>query len=363
MAEARDYTLDPQYEWLREKVERLTLAKDGHARVVQWVDSGHKLGLSRDSGGRVEIFLAGPPLHARSPIVQKATDHDNWSSSAGGVVRASRVRLPNAPHFDRVAAFISAELLAAGINDNVQQAYSDTEALIALAFERSRTGSPFLLGLAGELLFLRAMLLAARPGERSYIVAAWKGPGRTTRDFQMGSVGVEVKTTTAAASRHHINGIAQIECGISVDEVPETDLFLLSVGLKWLDLDVSYGESLPGLVESILAMLDDASDRQAFETAVAEYGDLQEPGAPGVGSPDWKRPFHTTFERLYDLADGKIHLPSSQDLVDYVHLDIDSLRFRISLPDQIDGDLNPLGSLESAASKVLVLLRKSWTSG
>ncbi|WP_236683827.1 PD-(D/E)XK motif protein [Demequina flava] len=357
-----EYALDPQYEWLREQVDGLTVASDDRSRVVQWVDNDHKLGLSRDSGGRVELFLAGPPLHGKSRVVQAAREHGDWSSNTGGVVRASRIRLPNAPHFDRVAAFISAELLAAGINDNVQQAYADIEPLIALAFEESHAGSPFVLGLAGELLFLRALLRGAAPEERGFIAAAWMGSGRTTRDFQLDSVGVEVKTTTGAASRHHINGIAQIECGVSVDSVPETDLFLLSVGLKWLDLDATYGDSLPGIIESIRAMLDHATDRQLFETAVAGYGDLQNSDAPTMSSAEWKRPFYTTFERLYELADPRIELPSSQDLVNYVHLDLDSLSFRISLPDQIDGDLNPLTDLESAASKVLGLFRQNRNS-
>ena len=69
----------------------------------------------------------------------------------------------------------------------------------------------------------------------------------------VGSVGVEVKTTQSTVSTHQVSGFHQIERGESHGGVPETDLFLLSLGIEWLEGGAG-GTSLPDLVDSLLAV-------------------------------------------------------------------------------------------------------------
>jgi len=348
--------LKPEYEWLRERIVVLPSAPGPEARTLVWAAAGDAVGVSRDDDGRLEVFIIGPPLKAVNPVVRDALSHDRWTTTGGDTIEAARLLLPPAPHFDQIAAFICAELLNNGVADHREAGFARTEPIIALALTRARMGNEFLVGLAGELLVLRA-LLAQAPHASSRILESWKGSARTSRDFQLGSVGIEVKSTTGRASTHHVQGLHQIGLGVPVDDVPESSLYLMSIGLTWLDPGVTYGQSLESLVTSIDAVLADDVERSAFANALAAYGD----GGSALGSPTrvsesahYSRHFATSFERLYDMTDPAVSLPDSARLNEFGHLVVDSVAFRIALPDQVDGDLNPTVGLPEAARRVLV---------
>ncbi|WP_084105481.1 PD-(D/E)XK motif protein [Demequina sp. NBRC 110056] len=356
MTTLEGYNLGGEYEWLRERIGSLRAGGHGEARAVDWLGEGRVLGAARDETGRVELFITGPEVVASKAEVRAAMDHGNWSDASGMTVSATRLRLPGAPYFDQVAAFICAELLRNGVVDDHAAAFSRTESIIALAFRRARQGDSFTLGLAGELLLLRALLGSAQPSQRPDILQSWKGAGRTTRDFQLGPVGVEVKTTTGSASEHHIHGLAQIELGQSVDGEPETDLFLFSAGVQWLDVGLTYGESVAGLVDQISAILAEPS-RAEFAEAVESYGSASAADNGLRSSPHFERPFSITFVRLYDMSDPAIKLPGTEDFAAHEHLVKDSLAFRVLLPSRIDGDVNPSVGLAPSVDRLLVRAR------
>ena len=96
-----------------------------------------------------------------------------------------------------------------------------------------------------------AVLASASDADRATVLGSWAGSAPSARDFQLGSVGVEVKTTQGASSVHHIEGVHQVELGHSNQGVAETALFLLSLGIGWVASE-DEGHSLPELVDSIL---------------------------------------------------------------------------------------------------------------
>lgn len=96
-------------------------------------------------------------------------------------------------------------------------------------------------GLWGELWVLREVIAPVIGVERA--VEGWRGPMGADQDFQLGSVCIEVKTSTAATlDRLTISGEQQLE-------VP-ADVVLLLFGLS-LDDRAGHGETLPDMIESL----------------------------------------------------------------------------------------------------------------
>lgn len=254
-----------------------------------------------------------------------------------------------------MAAFICAELQLNGVNERPAAAFRRSEELIELALSRASVDSEALVGLCGELLFLQAMTRAKPALAVSILMHDWAGHRPSSRDIQMGPVGVEVKTTTRGVSEHHIQGPYQTELGTSVDGVQETALFLLSVGLLWLPPHHPGAFTLPSIVGELADHLS-PHDRMEFLRRVRGYAGATdggyEHGAQNL-APEFRRPFETTFVRLYDLTDDRIRLPRSADLNE-MHLVSDSFSYRIRLPVQVSGTLNPVVGLASSAARVLL---------
>lgn len=343
---------DITFEALRQMIRDAPRAASPKERRITYVGDSRRLGFARDHEGQLEVFLLGAAHDARERIVQERLVHDVWSTSAGSNVDADRLRLSDDDHFDALAATILLELVEKGYETAPVDAFRRTEPLIALAFEPSRAQRPVLTGLAGELLTLATMI---RLGKRSptWCVDSWQGWDRSTRDFQLGPVGVEIKTSVTSASRHHIQGWYQVERGLSADGGVETHLYLLSIGIRWLGGDV-LGSSLEGLIKEILDALP-AARRAAFVQAVRGYGGagllVDDDGT--AGQAGLRMPFMNVFERLYDLEDASIRLPTSESFTRYTHLVSDSVNFEIELPNRIRGDVNPVAGLARALSLLL----------
>jgi hypothetical protein len=213
-----------------------------------------------------------------------------------------------------------------------------------------------LVGLIGELLLLDALLRAAPSGSAHDLFCAWFGFKPSSRDFQLGTVGIEVKTTTGPASSHIIHGVHQVELGQSVHGEQETSLFLVSLGLRWLDDPMTGGSSLPDLVDAILGRLADDDDRKALLAAVRSYGG---DSVLGYNHEDdrnrrrFRRRFELKFERSYDMVDDSIKVLRSAQLDGLTHLEASSLTYRVNLPNQVRGDLNPMVGLDSIATNLV----------
>ena len=342
------------YEELRERISASIPAASIDSRDVEWTSPEHTLGFARATNGAIEVFLIGEPLHAIRPGVAGHLEHQQWARIDGGSLNANRLLMPNEPYFDRVAAFICTELQLNGVDVSVPTAFTRSEEIIDLALTGASVDADSLLGLCGELLFLDA-LTRADPGRATMtLMQSWAGYKPSTRDVQLGAIGVEVKTTTKGSSEHHIQGPHQVELGMPVGGGQETGLFLLSIGLVWLPNNQTTGFTLPNLVSNLASGLTTA-DRMAFLSRISGYA-----GSSGRGydhdslavPAEFRRHFTTSFVRLYDMSDPRIRLPRSDALAG-MDLVPESVNYRIRLPLQVNGSINPIIGLAEAAAHVL----------
>jgi len=346
---------DATYERLRAMVADLPAEADASSRTLSWATEGHVLALARDPERRVEVFVAGLPLLAESKIVGDLLEHDTWAMDDGGSIEASRVVLPVGDHFDQFAALLCVEMIENGLAIDAQAAFSSVEPLIELALTRDRVTDLTLMGLIGELSFLRELLENVPASSARDIVESWAGSAPSARDFQLGAVGVEVKTTQGASSTHSVEGVHQVELGRSNKNVVETDLFMLSLGLGWV-LAEDEGTSLPELVDTVVALVPDPTDRTNLVARIKQYG-----GDSALGydhdrdryKPRYATRFYFRFERLYDLTDERLKLLSSAHLAGLSNIDPGSVAFRVVFDDRIRGEINPVKGWPDLASAVL----------
>jgi hypothetical protein len=342
------------FETLRSELKAAVRATSAHERRIAWVGNERRMAFARDAKGRLEVFLVGDPLSPRERTVRERLLHDTWQTAGGDHLAANRLRLPDDDHYDAIAATILLELLDKGYEHDAGEAFRRTEPLIALALEPARAENAALTGLAGELLALASMI-RLEPGSCGAFLDAWQGWKRSSRDFQLGSLGLEVKTSTTGASRHHIQGWYQVERGVAADGAVETGLHLLSIGIRWLAID-GPGTTIESLVKEIVDTLP-AQRRQGFVDGVRGYAGLnlaiEENGASGQAS--LRRPFISTYERLYDLQDERIRLPRSDDFAPFTSLVSDSVTFEIELPERVRGDRNPVVGLAAGLSALLAI--------
>ncbi|GAB4083455.1 hypothetical protein GCM10028784_00850 [Myceligenerans cantabricum] len=341
------------FEWLRAEIDQHPRASTPEDRDLIWADTAHTVAVSRDDKGTIEIFLVGDPIVPATRALQDVLEHQTWTIKGGGALAANRMALPESSNLPGVAAFICAELLANGFGRERQPAFTRTEPVIVALFAQQQLGNEVLTGLVGELILLDELTRqAAAPDE---VVACWFGSVPSSRDVQLGEVGIEVKATTGATASHLIQGFHQIELGHPVTGVPETALYLLSIGVRWLPFPAKGGTSLPALVDAIAGRLN-ASVREQFIARLRQYG-----GDVGIGydhtndreRPRYARRLMGVFERLYDMRDERIRVLHSSDVGGLPHIEPESVTFRIALPAQVNGDLNPTVDLTQAARKML----------
>ena len=323
----------PSFERLRDELGALAVPA-GDARQLIWVVDG-VLGAAMTASGAFEIFLAGPPLQATSPLVAGNLVHDRWEPSAGGAsFEASRVLLGSAAHFAAVAALIATELgrLSLAGPEAVQRAFSEVEPIIELAIRRATLSNEAILGLIAELHVLRVALIAVPAARRPTSLLSWRGwaPGR---DFQFGPQGIEVKATLGSTSRHAFSGIHQLEAR-QLDDGSTEALHLLSIGLEAVDTG---GFSLPELVDDLLSLLpgDSMSPPQAqFLSMIASYCGGGAPSYEHDAMRGWhlyQQRYAITFARLFDVGDPEMRL-LDRSLVEQTFAVADSLTFELALP-------------------------------
>ncbi|MGW8564767.1 PD-(D/E)XK motif protein [Isoptericola sp. NPDC055881] len=340
------------FEWLRAAIEQQPRSKAERGRTIVWADSHKSLGLARDPSDTIEVFVVGPRLLAGTTAVSECLSHQTWTTSDGADLEANRLVLPDAANLPGVAAFVCAELLANCLETDPQTAFTATEPVIMLLLREAEVGNQVRTGLAGELLALEALTRHSTAPDQ--VVDSWFGYGPSSRDLQLGPVGIEVKTTTTSSSTHIVQGFHQVEVGHPATGEPETRLYVLSVGIRWLAVDSQVGRTIPSLVDSILGRLStDAVYR--FLARLRQYG-----GDAGTGYDherdrerlSFARPWFATFERLYDMTDERVRVMRSKDVEGITHIDPASVTFQIRLPEQVDGNLNPVSGIEQIASRL-----------
>jgi hypothetical protein len=346
---------DGSYEWLRERLALIAPAARDSERELLWVDAQRRLAVARDAKGRVEVFIVGPALFANTRIVRDSVEHQSWTTSKGHELAATRVVLPPMPHYDGVAAFLCTELLSNGVQDEPQRSFDLTEPVLAMALARTQLTDQVLMGLVGELALLDSLLRRCSRSEVETVLESWAGSSPSSRDFQLGSVGIEVKTTTALSSTHHVQGTHQVEIGHSNTGAPESLLFLLSLGVNWI-VDEEGGTTLPRLVDSILAKVEDEQAREGFVARVKQYGGDAAIGYDHVRDrerPRYLQRFSFRFERLYDMTDPRIMVLRSPQVVGLSDIEPSSITFKIRLRDQVRGELNPVTGWHALTGAIL----------
>lgn len=296
------------------------------------------------------MFIIDKKIASSRDRLRRSLEHSEWVTVEDGTIGANRLRLPNEPHFDRVAAFICTELWLNGVDEDPTTAFRRIEKLIEQELIGGDDDSRALVGLCGEVLLLDALVRAEPDLATAILIDSWAGYKPSTRDLQLGAIGVEIKTTTKATSRHHIQGLYQVELGSPVDGAPETGLYLLSIGLIWLPAG-DPGFTLPSIVDELAAQLS-SNDREQFRARVSRYAGAKFDAGLGLVSHEFSRPFTTGFVRLYDLGDPRIRMPSSADFSGH-YVVPDSVRFEVDLPAQVTGHLNPINGMPSAAAQII----------
>jgi hypothetical protein len=343
------------YEELVELISGLKAPHDPTQRDIHWATNHNVVGVSKTEANRIEVFLAGPRLEPDSHALREVIDFQSWWRNRAGepAFEANRIVLPEAGHFDRVAAFLCVELLRNGADQDISSAFHTTEPILELVLERLRLSDQSLLGLVGEMLFLASACETAENAYLATVVSGWHGWRPSLRDFSWSRTGVEVKTTTGPTSTHTVQGTHQVE--------PDTDngedqLFLLSIGLRPTEPHTNTA-TLPGLVERILSRLNAAGvEPDTFLVQLREYG-----AASGFGydhrsmsaDPAFTVAFEVGFVRAYDMTDGNVAVIRSGDVAEHQHVNPRSLRFAVQLPVTVSGDLNPIVGLNQAATAIL----------
>lgn len=353
------------FEALLALVEKLPQPLCEEERQVQWVEAHQLLGMSRQPGGGIEIFLCGDELRTTSPLIKRHLKYDCWTRSGGDEFRANRLVLPSQEYYVPTAAFISEELLRCDIVRSITAAFAQTEPLIEMVLRRTALSEDEILGLLGELRFLEA-LLAVAPDRRARAraVDSWRGHERGTRDFIVGSCGVEVKSTRGERSRHRISNVMQVDPRGSSNGEAQEELYLLSMGFKAGENFLEgAGFSLPGTVDSILSKLansqssDELGELQTlFLEKVSRYGGGVGRGYEHQEMKNWSAyqgRWQHSFTRIYDMTDTSIKVLRRADIQHCYHVVLDSLGFDIDLPDVVSGELNPQSDLFALARRFL----------
>ncbi|WBM80903.1 PD-(D/E)XK motif protein [Cryobacterium breve] len=345
------------YESVPELILDVSSAVTDELRDITWVTDAQVVGVSRDHGGRVEVFLVGVELRPTSKTVGDAIEFRTWHREGAASFEANRLLLPALGHFDQVAAFICTELLRNGADTVLSLAFTKTEPIVELAIERLRMSNEVVLGLAGELLMLDALCRRADDENVAQAVESWDGWRKSSRDFVWGSTGVEVKTTTRSTSSHLVQGVHQVELNDGEDGgVPEDRLYLVSIGLQ-ATATGGNSFSIPQLVVRIIERMEATGcggDVLKFLSRTSEYG-VESGGGYDHNTmsedPIYGTSFQTSFFRAYDMSDEAVEILRRDDIAVRHHVDVSSVRFRIDLPVTARTD-NPVSGANQVAEAV-----------
>ena len=308
------------------------------SRDVHWFND--HLGVARGDGNRIELFLPGGELNARLPVVAHLLNQGLWTRKGDALpFEAARLLLPAGEQYDAIAATVVVELAQSGLEHDRQTAFSRCEALIEVALLQADLAVESVIGLWGELFLLRLWLEASSPQFSS--LDSWCGYRPSARDFSLGSLGVEVKTTLRSTSSHQVSGVHQTEPTPSDDRPTEEQLLLVSIGLEPIDQGLSVLDLIQQTDSAIRAR--DVARADDFQVHVSDYAAR----STGYRRANENQPsilsktYGVRFVRCYDMSDPDIQVLRLADLQARPHVQTDSVTFRINLPTQVRGDVNP----------------------
>lgn len=345
-------SLTDGYEIVRDELSALGIEGDEKARRTMWIVP-RVLGVAR-SEKSIDIFLVGPPLHAKSSLVRRHLDYAKWNVAEESTsVEANRLIYPGKAHYAPVVAMVAVELANAGLHAGVdiQKAFSSVETLIELSLRRAALTEEHLLGLLGELVCLESMLSTV--GKQTHLFVSvlemWTGWRGATRDFRIGTTSIEVKATSTASSSHRFSGLHQIERNSD-----EGRLLLFSVGFH---SNTSDGLSIANTVSRIVKLLQQCGVKgleSRFLEAVKSYGAEYGLGYDHTAMAEhhiYATRFAMAFTpRLYDLDDDSMRLLRRKDVTG-TFVRADDLAFSLELP-QLIAPGNPAANWAHAIAQI-----------
>ncbi len=354
------------YEDIARVLEQLASPVEADQIEIEWLEAG-RLAVGRDNRERHAVILPGPPLDPKDSAVASAIRPGEWRTTTG-TIKGTLLQLPRGDAFRTATATIAAELFRRGIASRpTLEVFAEVEPFIALVLRRVLLPDDFVLGLVGELLVMKELLVAL--GDRRATVsdptAVWQGWRQQARDFVLGSTSIEVKTTGLNVSRHTISGFDQVEPR-TLDGGRTESLFVASIGLR--RASVSGPLSIASLADQIIELLrgtaDHAEAQKKFVDRLAQYGPE---GFQGYKHPDMRdqesyaQSFTTTFvARVYDMADENIRIVRRADLArEFPFVLPHGVRYTMELPGSIPGSIeNPRTDLQGVLRGVAA---KLWT--
>lgn len=344
--------LAPNYESLRKNLADLELPQRIAERRTLWIVD-RVLGIAKTHSGSIELFLIGKRITAKSELIRRHLQHGSWRPDGGNSsLDANRLILPAEPQFLPMAALIGVELVRNGLSTEAAapDAFLRVEPLIELALRRTALAEEHLVGLMGELLLLECMFdaIGERPELASSVLDFWRGHLTGLRDFVIGDMSIEVKTTQHQSSSHQFSGLHQVERSAKSGS-EERSLHLFSIGLTRSSGD---GQSLSELVQRLVDRLGRGSQpagaqwntlQTRFIAEVANYGASTSSGYDHSEMADLKAysaRFNLTFSpRLYDMSDRAVRIIRQSDL-EGTFVSPQDLSFRLDLPAHV-GPGNP----------------------
>lgn len=309
-----------------------------------------KLSIGRSSEGNYEIFLLGPEFLASSDQVRRYLRWSKaWKTPGGaGTVEANLLSFPPSDEYRAAVSMIAIECIRAGIEKRKTEEFlPELEPIIELVLSQQRLPDTYILGLFGELFVLRQILSLKKDSGRSESdpTGIWHGSERRARDFDLGKVGVEVKTTLGPGSNHTISSLDQVDAK-TIGSGHTEQLYLASVGVK----RAIAGQSIAGLTEDLLGLIKDISkgsssfvvDQRKFLDRLVSYGPV---GSTGYDHEKMKAeapftdPYDFKFNRLYDMNDVNVKVIRRACLTKSM-VSPDGISYRVILPDSIPGTPN-----------------------
>lgn len=346
------------YEEVLNQIAGLPNGAEGRDRTILWLTASQVVGAARDHLGHLELFMAGPELRPRPRALRDAVQHHSWHRENGAALEANRLLFPAFGHYDQIAALIGTELLREGADDDLPRAFAVTEPIIELAVKRLELSASALLGLAGELLLLDALVRRADDRYVGQLVGAWNGWRRSLRDLSWAGTGVEVKTTTRQSSSHTVQGTHQVEPAQPTDNSPGEDrLLLVSVGLQQSSPSAN-SFTIPQLTQRIFERLEATGNGGAVDDFLSHLADYGSESGFGyhhrtmANDAPFATAFTPAFVRGYDMGDSAVQVLRRDDVVAHQHVDAQSLSFRIDLPGTINSH-NPVAGVHRIADEIL----------
>lgn len=341
------------YEHLRSELESLSLPINDNDRKTLWVVD-RVFGIAKTVNGAIEIFLVGEKVNPVTSLVRRHLEYGQWQiAEDNSYINSNRIVLPAEPHFLPLAAMIGVELVRFGLTDSsaLKDSFRKVEPLIELALRQAALGEEHILGLIGELLCLEVMLdaVVSKPDMRGAVLDMWMGHSSGLRDFTIGDIAIEVKTTRLQTSSHKFTGLHQVEPDVKLGS-QEKALYLLSIGLAVSD---SEGQSLSSVVQRIVTKLFQPTGHPAeflgplqkrFLRDVSSYGSENSVGYDHLsmsGHKMYNVRFRATFPpRLYDLIDTEVRIIRKRDL-EGTCVSSSDLQFRLDLETTLS-PINPV---------------------